>query len=142
MSVSEGRIHQLDYLPAKLLLALIRSARAVLFPSLYEGFGLPVLEAMALGTPVLTSREGSLPEIAGEAAVFADAYDTDDIAAGIRLLDGDEDFRATLAQRGAAQAALFDMHAYRERVDAMYAMVLGDRHVAPVSSTRGAPERN
>jgi len=73
-----------------------------------------------LGTPVLTSREGSLPEIAGDCAVFADAYDAGDIAAGIRRLDQDDGLRADLAQRGRHQAARFDMAAYRDRVRRLY----------------------
>ena len=69
------RVIQLDYLPRRLLMKLVASARAVLFPSLYEGFGLPVLEAMLLGAPVVTSTMGSLPEVAGDAALLADPYD-------------------------------------------------------------------
>ncbi|HEX2554463.1 MAG TPA: glycosyltransferase family 1 protein, partial [Microvirga sp.] len=60
-----NRVRRLDHVPANILITLIRGAKAVLFPSLYEGFGLPVLEAMTLGTPVLTSKEGSTPEVAG-----------------------------------------------------------------------------
>ena len=65
------RVRRISYLPVDLLVTLIRGSRAVLFPSLYEGFGLPVLEAMTLGTPVMTSNVTSLPEVAGDAA-FAD----------------------------------------------------------------------
>jgi len=110
------------------LITLIRGARAMVFPSLYEGFGLPVLEAMSLGTPVLTSREGALPEIAGEAALFVDPYDLRAIAAGLqRLAPSDEAsdaLCADLAERGLAQAARFDMAHYRDRITVLYRSLL------------------
>jgi glycosyltransferase involved in cell wall biosynthesis len=93
----------------------------VVFPSLYEGFGLPVLEAMTLGTPVVTSRESSLPEIAGDAAVLVDPYDAGDIARAITAIVNDVDLRAELARRGRLQAAKFSAERYRERVEALYA---------------------
>ena len=65
------------------LAALYRGARCLVFPSLYEGFGLPVLEAMACGTPVVTTRGGATEEVAGGAAVLVDPLDPDAIAAGI-----------------------------------------------------------
>ncbi|MGH9806965.1 MAG: glycosyltransferase family 4 protein, partial [Terriglobia bacterium] len=77
------RIFHIDYVPFPLLVSLIRGAKAVLFPSLYEGFGLPILEAMKLGTPVLTSQEGPIPEVAGDGALLIDPYDTRAIAEGI-----------------------------------------------------------
>ena len=119
-----GRIRQIDYLPAEVLTALIAGARAVVFPSLYEGFGLPVLEAMSLGTPVLTSREGALPEIAGEAALLVDPYDPRDIAAGLLRLSQEDDLCRELAHRGLDRATRFDMAQYCERVSALYRSVL------------------
>ena len=119
-----GRIRHLEYLPEPALMTLIRGARAVLFPSLTEGFGLPVLEALSFGTPVLTSREGALPEVAGEAALFVDAYDTASIAAGIRRLDADDATCAALRAAGPAQAARFDMASYEARLAGMYRAVL------------------
>lgn len=118
------QVRQLDYLPIAMLLTLVRGARAVVFPSLYEGFGLPVLEAMSLGTPTLTSTEGSLPEVAGDAAVSVNPYDPGAIADGLRWLDGDAELRAELSARGRRQAARFSMERYQERVAAMYAEVL------------------
>ena len=103
------------------LVTLIRGARAVVFPSLYEGFGLPVLESMVLGTPVVTSRESSLPEIAGDAALLVDPYDADDIARAITTIVNDADLRAELSRRGRKQAAKFSVERYRERVAALYA---------------------
>ena len=113
-------VHRYDYVPLALLVTLIRGARAVLFPSLYEGFGLPVLEAMVLGTPVVTSRESSIPEVAGDAALLVDPYSTDEIAAAIRTIVDDADLRAELARRGLVQAKKFSVDRYRERVGALY----------------------
>lgn len=118
---SGQRILQLDYVGFSALGALIRGARAVVFPSLYEGFGLPVLEAMVLGTPVVASRESSLPEVAGDAALLVDPYDTDQIARAITTIANDADLRAELSRRGPAQAAKFSVDRYRERVGALYA---------------------
>jgi glycosyltransferase involved in cell wall biosynthesis len=103
----------------------MRGARALLFPSLYEGFGLPVLEAMTVGTPVMTSNVTSLPEVAGDAALLVDPLDTDDIARGIRILDSDGDLRAELKQRGLRRAAAFSPEAYRQRIAALYRTVIG-----------------
>jgi len=118
--VRRGRIIQLPYAPFPLLVSLIRGAKAALFPSLYEGFGLPVLEAMLLGTPVLCSDTASLPEVAGDAALAVDPYDTAAIGAGLRALDADADLRADLARRGLDQAANFSPERYRARLDALY----------------------
>ena len=121
--VSE-RIQRYDYLPRAWLMTLVRNARAVTFPSIYEGFGLPVLEAMALGTPVLTSNVSSLPEVAGDAAVLVDPYNVQDIAAGIRRLDADTNLRLQLSAIGRLQALGFGPEQYQARLRAMYARVL------------------
>ena len=118
--VRRGRVIQLPYAPFGLLVSLIRGAKAALFPSLYEGFGLPVLEAMLLGTPVLCSNTSSLPEVAGDAAIAVDPYDTAAIAAGLRALDADAGLRADLTRRGHAQAAHFSPERYRARLAALY----------------------
>jgi glycosyltransferase involved in cell wall biosynthesis len=116
-----ARIRRLDYLDLASLIALIRGARAVVFPSLYEGFGLPVLEAMALGAPVVASREAALPEIAGDAALLVDPYDGEAIRRAIVTIVADADLRAELSRRGRQRAALFSLDRYRERVAALYA---------------------
>jgi len=115
------KVRCLDYVDLSTLLTLIRGARAVVFPSLYEGFGLPVLEAMMLGTPVVTSSNGALGEIAGDAALLVDPYDVDDIARGITTIVNDADLRSELNRRGTAQAAKFSVERYQERVRSLYA---------------------
>ena len=114
------RVRRLEHLPRPLLARLIRGARAVLFPSIHEGFGLPVLEAMQLGTPVLTSAVGAPAEIAGDAALLVDPYDVGAIAAGIRALDSDAGLRDRIAAAGPGAAARFSTDAFRMRLEAMY----------------------
>jgi glycosyltransferase involved in cell wall biosynthesis len=113
-------IRSLDYVDRSTLVTLIRGARALVFPSLYEGFGLPVLEAMMLGTPVITSAKGALEEVTGEAALLVDPYDVDDIARAIAAIVGDPDLRSELSHRGVAQAAKFSPAHYRQRVESLY----------------------
>ena len=113
-------IHHYEYVSIPMLVSLIRGARAVVFPSLYEGFGLPVLESMLLGTPVVTSRASSLPEIAGDAALYVNPYDIDEIAAAIKQISADSDLRAELARRGRARAELFSVQRYKQRIADLY----------------------
>lgn len=114
------RIRAYEYLPFSLLVSLIRGARATLFPSIYEGFGLPVLESMLLDTPVLTSTAGSLPEVAGDAAVVVDPYDIHAMTRGIQALDSDDGLRDDLVIRGRDRAALFSPQRYQERLRGLY----------------------
>jgi len=115
------RVILLDYAPFRLLVSLVRGARGLLFPSLYEGFGLPPLEAMSLGTPVLTSNTSSLPEVVGDAAMTVDPYDTRALAEAIIALDADADLRGRLALAGPKQAERFNAEAYDRRLVALYA---------------------
>ena len=118
------RVMILPYAPFSLLVSLIRGARATLFPSIYEGFGLPVLEAMMLGTPVISSNTASLPEVAADAAMLVDPYDTTAIARAIRAMDADPALRADYAARGKIQAAKFSREAYRDKLAQVYARLL------------------
>jgi glycosyltransferase involved in cell wall biosynthesis len=97
----------LGFQPYDTLAAFYRLARAFAFPSLYEGFGLPPLEAMACGTPVVTSNISSLPEIAGGAALLVDPYDPASIAEGITKATTDESLRARLIELGLTRARDF-----------------------------------
>jgi glycosyltransferase involved in cell wall biosynthesis len=114
------RVIQLDYAPFPLLVSLIRAAKAVTFPSIYEGFGLPVLEAMHLGTPVLSSSTSSIPEVAQDAAYLVNPYDSQAISTGIRALDADESLRLNLIERGKLQAEKFSEKQYQQRLQSLY----------------------
>jgi glycosyltransferase involved in cell wall biosynthesis len=118
------KIIQLSYAPFPLLVSLIRGAKCTIFPSLYEGFGLPVLESMLLGTPVISSSTASIPEVAGEAAVLVDPYDAQKIAQAIRAVDVDEDLRRSLVSAGLTQAERFSESAYVNRLKPLYAQFL------------------
>jgi glycosyltransferase involved in cell wall biosynthesis len=114
------RVKWLGFLPRATLTRLIAGARAILFPSLYEGFGLPVLEAMELGTPVITSNISCLPEIGGDAPQYVDPYDVQSILTTIRTVDSDAGLRADMASKGLVQAKHFSSAAYQARLAKFY----------------------
>jgi len=97
----------LGYVPTEDLAALYSLARVFVYPSLWEGFGMPVLEAMACGCPVVTSNLSSMPEVAGEAAVFVDPYSTEDVARGVAVAWEDASLRDRLVALGRERAAQF-----------------------------------
>jgi glycosyltransferase involved in cell wall biosynthesis len=119
----DSQIRRLGYLPNDTLMTLVRGARAVLFPSIYEGFGLPVVEAMALGTPVITSNVSSLPEIAGDAAILVDPYSIDSIREAIVAVDSDTELRCELSRRGKTQARKFSPSSYDVRLKELYSQL-------------------
>jgi glycosyltransferase involved in cell wall biosynthesis len=100
-------VRLLDYVPDEDLAGLYSGARALVFPSLYEGFGFPVLEAMACGAPVICANVSSLPELAGEAALLIDPLDTSALASAILQVLTDSALRAALAEKGFAQIRKF-----------------------------------
>ena len=110
----------LGYLPEETLAVMYRLAGVFVFPSLYEGFGLPPLEAMASGTPVVTSNVSSLPEVAGDAAVLVDPYRPEAIADGIERVLCDETLRRDLRAKGLARARQFSWEASVRRVHEIY----------------------
>ena len=118
-----SRIIKLDYMPRSVLDRLIRTARATLFPSLYEGFGLPALESMAVGTPVLASTGHALEEVVGEAGLLVDPYDPDAIRQAIITLDTDNDLRTHLKVLGPRRANMFSAEKYQERLESVYRTV-------------------
>jgi glycosyltransferase involved in cell wall biosynthesis len=131
------RVKVLGYVPRLDLRFLFAGARAFVFPSLYEGFGLPVLEALNFGLPVLTSNSSSLPEVAGRAALYADPFSVRSLREGLEALSGDAMLRGRLAQAARPQAALFSAGRYRERVAEAYARL----DVTP-SRHRDDPQRS
>ena len=110
----------LGYLPEETLAVMYRLAGVFVFPSLYEGFGLPPLEAMASGTPVVTSNVSSLPEVAGDAAVLVDPYEPRAIADGITRVLTDETLRGDLRRKGLARAGQFSWEQSMQRVHDIY----------------------
>lgn len=101
------QIRLLDYVDDKLLPALYNAAWAFVYPSIYEGFGIPALEALACGTPVLTANNSSLPEVVGETAVLVEATQVSSIAEGLIRIVLDEPLRVQLRMHGPQQAAPF-----------------------------------
>jgi glycosyltransferase involved in cell wall biosynthesis len=97
----------LDYVPYDQLPMIINQAIALVFPSLWEGFGIPVLEAMACGTPVITSNLSSLPEVAGDAALLVNPYNTDEITEAMQAVATDSTLRSRLSTLGLNRASQF-----------------------------------
>ena len=123
IEVPKGRVIQTGFVPQFDLPALYSAADAIIFPSFYEGFGLPVLEAMACGCPVITANNSSLPEVGGDAAEYCDANDVDSIANAMRRVLSDESLREQMRQRGFAQAAKFSWKKAAEETAAVYRSV-------------------
>lgn len=119
----DPRLIRLPWLERPALLALIARARALLFASLAEGFGLPALEAMHLGAPVLASAEGGLAEVVGDGGLLVSPEDEAAMAAAIGRLAGDERLRETLIRSGSERALAFSQHAYGRRLADLYQAV-------------------
>lgn len=128
LAVAEGVNAQLvlpGYVPDDDLPALYRGAEALVFPSFSEGFGLPPLEAMAVGTPVVAARSGSLPEVLGSAAAYSDAGDAHALATSVTRVLRDGEFRARLVAAGRARARQFPWSTCGERTLELYATLGG-----------------
>ncbi|KAB8139761.1 glycosyltransferase family 4 protein [Chloroflexia bacterium SDU3-3] len=121
------RIRWLRYVGDNDLPAVYNLASAMVYPSIYEGFGLPALEALACGTPVLTADNSSLPEVVGDAAVLVDAMSVPSIAGGIERLMNDSALRARLAAQGPAQARRFTWDHAAQQVLACYEQLAQQR---------------
>jgi len=109
-----------ENVPTEHLPALYHAATCFIYPSMYEGFGIPVLEAMACGCPVLTSRVSSLPEVGGSAAMYFSPGSPEQIAEAIRMVSGDADRRRSMQEAGFAQAALFSAQKTTEQILSIY----------------------
>lgn len=119
-----GELKRLGYVPEAELPALYAGCTAFAYPSIYEGFGLPPLEAMACGVPVVASRASSIPEVVGEAGILIDPEDIGDMSEGLRRAIEDDGLRKELAARGPERAALFTWERCVERTVDVYRQVL------------------
>lgn len=119
------RIHRLGFVDADVLRALYAACSVVCYPSIREGFGLPVLDAMAHGAPVVTSAGTATEEVAGDAAIVVDPRDVDAIATALATVIGDADLAAHLRIRGRSRAAQYTWEATADAVAAVYREVAG-----------------
>ena len=124
------------FVPPSTLAALYRMADVFAFPSLYEGFGLPPLEAMSCGTPVVTSGMAALHEVVDDAAVLVDPYSVDDIAGAISRVLESEELRADLIRKGLARARMFSWERSVRAIHAGYFKALGRSSPVPAETTR------
>jgi glycosyltransferase involved in cell wall biosynthesis len=124
----EGDVKLLGHVPDADLPALYSAAEALALPSLYEGFGLPVLEAMACGTPVICSNVSSLPEVAGEAAIQITPTAVREWSQALNRISTDAGLRANLRDRGLKQAARFTWEATARQTYALYQEVYAAHH--------------
>ncbi|HTP25743.1 MAG TPA: glycosyltransferase family 1 protein [Anaeromyxobacteraceae bacterium] len=118
-------VRELGPVPGDVLPRIYHAADVFLFPSLYEGFGWPPCEAMACGTPVVCSRNGSLGEVVGDAALTADAEDVPALARHLEAVLSDPGLAQTLRERGRARAAKFDWPTAARRIGAIYRDIVG-----------------
>jgi glycosyltransferase involved in cell wall biosynthesis len=140
-AVHRHKLHKhvrfLGYLKDDTLTVLYRLASVFVFPSLYEGFGLPPLEAMASGTPVVTSNVSSLPEVTGDAAVLVDPYDVDSIGNGMRRILDDPRLAEELRIKGLKRAREFSWERSVEKTQRVYREVAADGRAAELEQQAG-----
>lgn len=120
------RLILLDFVPRQYLPYLYNLADLFVFPSLYEGFGLPVLEAMACGVPVIASNRTSLPEVVGDAGILVNPENPDELASAMSKVLGDSELRATLSKKGIERARLFSWEDAARKVIEIYQGVVGN----------------
>jgi glycosyltransferase involved in cell wall biosynthesis len=132
----QGDVRFLGFVPHSVLRVFYARARAFLFPSLYEGFGLPPLEAMAHGTPVLTSSVSSLPEVFADAALLVNPENVFDIARGIRQILTEDGMRESLVRRGFELVQRYSWERSAEQVREVYHSVMASR---PPTETKHRP---
>ena len=123
-AMSEGWAHYLGFVEADDLPLIYAGARIFVFPSLYEGFGLPVLEAMASGIPVVCSNASTLPEVAGDAAAMCEPQDVDALSELINRALQDECWREQAVKKGMQQAEKFSWQRCAKETAAVYKEVL------------------
>ncbi len=123
----DNKFIKLGFVSKEDLVKIYNLATTLIMPSFYEGFGLPVLEAMQSGCPVITTKKGSLPEVAGEAAYFVDPADTSSIEKGIREVMEDPALKQKLSERGLEQAAKFSWEKTAKETVGVYEKVINSR---------------
>ncbi|SAL00405.1 glycosyl transferase, group 1 [Caballeronia fortuita] len=123
---AHDRIRFLGRLSEEELAALYRGAQALIFPSLYEGFGLPIVESMACGTPVITSNCTAMPEIGRDVAIMVDPSSSEQIAQAIRRLSGNDALRRVMGEKGIVRARDFKWEDVARKIEAVLAE-LNDR---------------
>lgn len=126
----QPKIFRLGYVDDETLACLYSGATALIYPSLYEGFGLPILEAMACGCPVICSNKSSMPEVAGAAARLIDPGNPDDLAAAIDEVTGCPEYRQDLIHRGYARAAAFSWTRTAQETQAVFSAVMAKNHLS------------
>jgi glycosyltransferase involved in cell wall biosynthesis len=127
-SPARGRIVRTGWVEDHDLAALLGRATVLAFPSLYEGFGFPPLQAMRAGVPVVATRAGSLPEVLGDGALLVDPRDTDGLAAALEHCLADDSTRRDLVAAGSAWAARFSWESCGAGLEQLYRDAAGDRH--------------
>lgn len=125
---AKERILFLDYVPTEDLPGLYSMAQSLVFASLYEGFGLPVLEAMACGCPVITSRSTSIPEVGGDSVFYVDPYNVDDIAQGMYQILTKVQLRESLRHKGIKRSQLFSWDKTAKKVRDLFLACLENNH--------------
>ena len=125
LAESNKKIIRVGFVDTPDLVNLYNIASVFVMPSLYEGFGLPVLEAMASGCPVVTTKEGSIPEVAGDAVYYVDPYNTDSIKEGVLQVFSNQKLHVDLSKKGLARAKKFSWKKTAEETAAVYEKVLG-----------------
>ncbi len=124
LAADDSNIYILGFVPTEDLVVLYNNATVFVMPSIYEGFGLPVVEAMQSGCPVVTTEEGSLPEVAGDAAYYVDKNDIDNIASGLEKVFYDKNLQKELSKKSLKQAEKFNWKKTAEQTIAVYNSVL------------------
>lgn len=125
LSLGDKNIILLGFVSEKDLINLYNVATVFIMPSLYEGFSLPVLEAMSCGCPVVTSKEGSIPEVVGDAAYYVDAYSVESISSGLKKVVLDENLQNKLSKKGVEQARKFSWQKTANQTMEIYKEVTG-----------------
>src|SRR2546428_5502008 len=131
MTDLEGAVQFPGHISDEELIALYQMATCLIFPSLYEGFGLPVLEAMTAGCPVITSTTSALPEVAGDAALLVDPLNAQEIATAVQRVLQDEDLRRRMVHDGQRRAASFSWEETARMTREVYIMAAGSASSSP-----------